>query len=143
MTQLHLETDLAEAFVQVTFITSILFGVTYGFLFDWRSTVTGRSIMLLDLAIFAALLRSVFIVWGVDVILLSPRAPHGLPFSLFDIVLSWFSVVGLGLAGLCLFILMWQCIRYKLAEAERSSYITDKIFFLRTNEEEDEDKQVF
>lgn len=119
MTQVQLETDIAEWLLQITFISSVLFAFTYGFLFDWRITMTGRSVMMLDLAIGAALLRSVLLLWGVDIIRIAPGSRGKvLAFNDFDQALSWISIVAVGLAGVAIIMLLWQCIRFRLAEAD-------------------------
>lgn len=118
--QLQFLTSLAGDETQGTFLAALLFAILYHFLrFRWWESVTGRAWMTLDLAVAGSLLHSVLIAWDVPTIQIRADGVHGNYLGAwYDAVLTWFSILCQGAAGLAILVLTWQTLQYAVAEAQ-------------------------
>lgn len=117
MTQVQLEVDLTEWFIQGTFLAAVLFALVYIPFFKWRETVTGRATTVLVLAIAGALLHSTLIVWGVVGVSVAKNSKP-VPGNFINQFFTWLSIVSIGAAGLSIVILTWQAGRFMLIDTD-------------------------
>lgn len=110
MTQLQLEIDLTEWFIEATFIASLIFAAVYIPYYDWRDTLTGKAVTVLVLSIAGALFHSVLIVWHVT------RDGAG---GFWGEFLIWLSIVSLGGAGLGIILLFYDLLRGIHSESDK------------------------
>jgi hypothetical protein len=112
MTQAQLQTNLISYFDQGTFIAALFFAVVYQLLkFRWWESVTGRAWMALALSVAGTLLHPVLIAWGV------PPVPQGRA-PWYDVALTWFAVLSVGVVGVAILVLAWQAVRLTVAEEQ-------------------------
>jgi len=110
----QLQLDLSEWFVEIAFISAIIFAVIYIPFYKWRETLTGKAVTVLILAIAGALFRPVLLIWHVIHYPKGNQSPGGFWNDCF----TWLSIVSLAAAGAAIIALIFEMLRGIFSESE-------------------------